>query len=81
MEKLHPTAQVYITDKSGEKFFNTVCSAYHTDSEVKNMKYHLSNANHKPSLYDFLDIETAKIVVDSDLDKITDDELLAELGG
>lgn len=78
-ELSHPTASVYIKSSKG-KAFNSTCSAYHTDSEVRNMKWHLSQAASKPSLYDFIDLETAQIIVETDLPVMSDDELLDALG-
>lgn len=78
----HPTAEVYILSSKG-KSFNTICSAYHTDSVIRNMKWCLSDAQSKPTLYDFIDLDSAVIVVKTDLPPIegmTDNELLAALG-
>ena len=78
----HPTADVYILSSKG-KSFKTICSAYHSDSEVRNMKWRLSDAQTKPTLYDFIDLDSAVIVVETDLPptkKMTDSEILAELG-
>ena len=62
----HPTASVFIRSSKGDSF-NTSCSAYHSDSEVRNMQWHLSEAQSKPSLYDFIDLDTAEIIVETDL--------------
>ena len=81
-ELSHPTADVYILSKKG-KSFKTKCSAYHSNSEVRNMKWRLSDAQSKPTLYDFIDLDSAVIVVETDLppvDEMNDEQLLAELG-
>lgn len=57
---------IYISDKTGEKFFNTTASELSTQSEVKNLNRHLDNAIKNPDLYKFLDIETAKVFINGE---------------
>lgn len=56
------TTRLYITDKTGAKYFRTTCSTAYKDSEVRNLGRHLINANKNPAAYSFLDLETARIV-------------------
>ncbi len=58
------TSNVYITDKSGKKFFNTLCSKLYADSEIRNLHRKLIEAEKYPSAYSFLDIATAEIKVE-----------------
>jgi hypothetical protein len=80
------TATVYITDKSNRKMFNTLCSADYVYPEIRNMERHLKSARNNPKAYHFLDLETAKIMVNdvehSESPKITlsDEEILEVLG-
>jgi hypothetical protein len=78
---------VYITDKSGKKFFNASTSPMATFSEIKNLKRHLEQAKTMPQHYKFLDVATAVIMLDgtvysepsaSDIDV---DAMLDELDG
>lgn len=59
-------SNVYLTDKSGKKFFNTVASPMSTESEVRNLKRQLENAKMYPDMYKFLDISTAKVMVNEE---------------
>lgn len=75
---------VYITDKNGGEHFNTVASPMSTNSEIKNLKRHLEQARKHPGAYRFLDVDSAVLMLDGeiygDLLKMSDVELLAELG-
>lgn len=55
------TATVYITDKSGKRFFVEITGEAWIDSSKRDLKRHLENAKKHPALYSFLDLETAKI--------------------
>lgn len=77
---------VYITDKTGRKMWNTTASPMSTLSELKNLQMHIVVAQERPHLYKFLDVATAKVMLNGipyvqepvNLD-MTNDELLAEL--
>jgi UV DNA damage repair endonuclease len=75
---------LHITDKTGKEFLKTVASPLATESEIRNLKKHISAAKSNPKAYKFLDIPTAKIVMDgSDYDTSPDidiDAMLKELG-
>ena len=53
---------LYITDKTGMRFFRTTCATEYKDSERRNLERHLNNAKIHPEAYNFVDIKTAKIV-------------------
>ena len=59
---LTETIQVYITDKTGKKYFKTLCGTAYAQSEVRNMQRHLDQANAHPAAYKFLDVASATIV-------------------
>ena len=88
MEMLAGTTKVYITDNSGNKFFNTLCGEDYAMSEVRNLNKKLDQARKYPEQFKFLDVETAKVVTEgkcgdyfSQIDfNMSDDELLAALG-
>ncbi len=75
---------IYITDKSGRKMWNTTASPMSTMSEVKNMQRHLTAAAKNPEHYRNLDLATAVIMLDGTVYgealTMTDDELLSALG-
>ena len=72
--------QIYIADKSGNKFFNTNCSVEYKLPVLASMQRHLQMANKFPHHYPFLDLESAKIVDESAIEfDMTDEELLQEL--
>ena len=87
MTNLKNTSEVYITDKTGDKFFKTLCSTQYSSSEVHNMNCHINQAKQYPDHYKFLDIATAVVKCDAygeqdeplDFD-MSDDELLELLG-
>ena len=73
---------VYITDKTGQKFFNTNASPMSTMSEIKNLTRHIDAIKSGSKGYDFIDKETAQlmldgtpygIVSDAELDNIFDE--------
>lgn len=75
--------EIYITDKSGKRFWNTHASSWGRQSEINNLKNHLKQAKEHPEMYRFLDIETARIVVDGERLQTLDDidlSLLDDLG-
>lgn len=75
---------VYITDKSGRKMWNTTASPMSTMSEIKNLKRHLEAAAKHPDKYPSLDLATAVIMLDGEVYgealTMSDEELLKELG-
>jgi len=75
---------IYITDKSGRKMWNTTASPMSTQSEIKNLKRHLEMAAKHPAHYPSLDLATAVLMLDGETYgealTISDDELLSELG-
>lgn len=75
---------IYITDKTGKKFWNTSVSAAWSSGERRNLTKHLDaiKSNHPSYAKCNIDAETARIVEESDrfdLPPITDDQLLSEL--
>lgn len=77
--------ELYITDKSGCKYFNTVASPMSAASEARNLTQHLKQAAKYPGQYKFLDIETAVVMFDGEpygqvKNEVTNDDLLKELG-
>lgn len=78
---------IYITDFTGAKFFNTNASPMATASEIKNITRHLDAiksgaTSHKKVA---IDRDSAVLMLDgtpygtTSIDDITDDELFAEL--
>jgi len=78
------STQLWITDKTGRKMFNTLCSTQYASSERRNLERHIAQARATPTRYSFMDVATAHIVqVDSEPVQdiaMTDDELLTALG-
>ena len=76
---------VYITDKTGKKFFNTSASPMSTMSEIRNLASHLEAVKAGSAAYAKvgIDQDTAKLMLDGEpwqsIDEILDDELLEEL--
>lgn len=76
---------VYITDKTGNKFFNTSASPMSTMSEIRNLTRHLEAVKAGSAAYAKVGIDqaTAKLMLDGEawqsMDQILDDELLEEL--
>ncbi len=76
-------ASVCIQDKN-KRYYNTICGADYVAPEVRNMKRHLERAKSVPKIYNFLDLETAQILVnDEPLLKLSeeDDLLFQQLFG
>lgn len=75
---------IYITDKSGRKMWNTTASPMSTMSEIKNMQRHLTAAAKHPEHYRNLDLATAVIMLDGEPYEnpftMSDDDLLTALG-
>lgn len=53
--------EVYLTDKTGNKFFKTLCSAEYAAPEVRNLTRKIEEAKQHPNVYSFLDIDTARV--------------------
>ncbi len=76
---------IYITDKTGKKLFNTNASPMSTMSEIRNLTRHLEAVKAGSAAYAKVGIDqaTAKLMLDGEpwknMDQILDDELLAEL--
>lgn len=81
---------IYITDKTGAKFFNTTASPMSTMSEIRNLKRHVEQAKAYPHMYydAGIDVPSMVLMLDGtpweaqyegplDMDA---DALLAELG-
>lgn len=74
------TTKIYLTDKTGRKIFNTLCSTQYASSERRNLERHIMQAKATPSRYSFLDVATIHIEqIDADAFTASDDALLAEL--
>jgi hypothetical protein len=84
MTTTHEWHNIYITDKSGRKMWNTTASPMSTISEIRNLKQHLTAAAKHPEQYPSLDLATAVIMLDGEPYgeplTMTDDEFLKELG-
>lgn len=78
---------IYLTDKTGQKFFNTTASPMSTMSEIHNMTRHLDaiKAGNKAYSNVKIDKESAVLMLDGtpyqSIDDILDDDLLNELLG
>lgn len=78
---------IYITDKTGKKFFNTTASPMSTMSEIRNIARHLDGIKSGNKLYDKIGVDssTAVLMLDDSpyqtMDDILDDDLLTELLG
>jgi hypothetical protein len=78
---------VYITDISGKKFFDTIASPLSTMSEIKNLTKHMDNAKKYPLSYKFLNTDTMQLMLNGEpyiktstgVFLQSDDELLKEL--
>lgn len=74
---------VYITDKSGKKFFNVDASPMSTMSEIRNLTRHIEAIKAGKKGYEFIDKESIKLMLDGEpyqtMDDILDDDLLNEL--
>ena len=76
---------IFITDKTGVKFFNTVASPMSTDSEIKNLMRHLNAIKENQKYLPSIDSKTAILMLDNtqfqSIDDIMNDDLLLELLG
>lgn len=75
---------IYITDKTGKKFFNTNASPMSTASEIRNLTRHLEAIKANKKGYEFVDTNTAVLMLDNTpygAVTYSDDELLNELFG
>ena len=80
---------IYITDASGAKFFNTNASPLATASEIKNITRHLEAIKGGSKAYAKVGCDAASAVLMLDgfpygttsIDAICDEDLLAELFG
>ena len=76
---------IYITDKTGKKFFSTQASPMSTMSEIRNLTRHLEAIKAGSKFYAKVNIDQATAVLMLDgtqyktVDDILDDDLLAEL--
>lgn len=76
---------VYITDKTGKKFFNCDASPMSTMSEIRNLTRHLDAIKCNDKAYANVGIDSASAVLMLDgepyqtIKDILDDDLLAEL--
>ena len=76
---------IYITDCTGKKFFNTQASPMATMSEIRNLKRHLEAIKSGAKLYAKvgIDKDTAVLMLDDtvyqSMDDILDDDLLNDL--
>ena len=61
-----PTTTLYITDKSGDKLFKTICSTEFYTSEERNLNRKLKEVIDYPEMYGFIDMFTARIVIEHD---------------
>lgn len=75
---------IYITDKSGCKMWNTTASPMSTMSEIRNLQGHLKAAAKHPAAYPNLDLPSAVIMLDGEPYEnpftMSDNELLTALG-
>lgn len=74
---------VYITDKTGKNFFNVNASPMSTMSEIRNLSRHIEAIKAGTKGYEFIDKESAVLMLDGSpwqsMDDILDDDLLSEL--
>lgn len=72
--------KIYITDKSGKKFWNTLVSFAWADGERRNLKRHLTaiKANHPAYKDCAIDSQSARIV--EEMDEFDERELERALG-
>ena len=69
--------KIHIEDASGKQHFVTTASPMSTQSEIRNLKRHLEQAKKYPQQYKFLDVATARVVVDDEPTiNMSDDDLL-----
>lgn len=75
---------VYITDRTGKKFFNTQASPMSTMSEIRNLTRNMEAVKAGSKGYGFIDKQSARLMLDDEpyqsMDDILDDDaLLGEL--
>jgi hypothetical protein len=63
-------AIVYLTDKNGGEMFKNYVGEAFIDSAKRDLQRHINLAKIHPKMYHFLDIETAKIEVKYENNKI-----------
>jgi len=74
-KKAFEHATVCIEDKNG-KHYNTLCSPDYTAPEIRNMQRHLELAAKNPKAFHFLDLPTARILVNGEpLPQLTNADL------
>jgi hypothetical protein len=85
-----PWHNLYITDKTGKKYWSTTCEPYALTSEINNLTRHLDNIAKGSDAYSFVDASSAVLVVDGQVysyaqdtteNTMSDDDLLNELFG
>lgn len=74
------STQIYITDATGRKWFNTCCSVEFKAPVLRDMRRQLEQAAKYPKHYEWLHLASARIVDESAQDDITDSQLLDALG-
>jgi len=93
IKKIDDSVNVYITDKTGKKRYNTTCGRMFAMSEVRNLRLKLEQAKKYPSHFHFLDVDSARVVIPENIGDagipcipvtgiettMTNDELLSEL--
>ena len=74
---------LHITDKTGNKFFNTDASPMSTMSEIRNLQRHVEAIKASAKGYEFADSASVVLMLDGlpcqTMEEILDDDLLAEL--
>lgn len=71
--------EMYITDKSGKRFWRTNVDSQYASGERANLKRHLSYIKDGRKGYESFDSASAKIVEIGEECDLSDDDLLAEL--
>lgn len=75
---------IYLTDKTGKRFFKTSIASSWAQGELRTLNRHLMLAKKGVKGYAFIDAETARLVQEPDkwdnqTPELTDDELLSAL--
>ena len=65
-------SEIYLTDKSGKRYFRTTASPYSKKAEINNIMRKIPHCA-------FIDAQTAQIIVNGMPNDISDDDLLAQL--
>jgi hypothetical protein len=71
--------QIYITDKSGNRMWNTNVAAGNAQGERNNQVMRLARIKAGLSGFGFVDAQSARIVEECDEIEMSDDELLSAL--